>query len=72
MSATYFAQECPSCGRHLRIRVEYLGKHVACQHCDKHFEARMEARPSDSGEYLLTRANELLACVESSTRPLEL
>ena len=26
--ATYFVQECPTCGRDLEIRVEYLGKRV--------------------------------------------
>lgn len=31
--ATYFVQECPTCGRSLRIRVEYLGKRLVCQHC---------------------------------------
>ncbi len=28
---TYFVQECPTCGRRLQIRVEYLGKRVVCQ-----------------------------------------
>ena len=23
---TYFVQECPTCGRSLQVRVEYLGK----------------------------------------------
>jgi len=30
---TYFVQECPTCGRRLQIRVEYLGRKVVCQHC---------------------------------------
>ena len=33
LKSTFFLQECPTCGRGLRIRVEYLGKRVVCQHC---------------------------------------
>jgi DNA-directed RNA polymerase subunit RPC12/RpoP len=66
--ATYFVQECPTCGRKLQIRVEYLGKRVACQHCRGQFEAADRAaqafRPSDSS-ILLARADELLASAES-------
>ena len=32
-NVTYFIQDCPTCGRKLNIRVEYLGKKVVCQHC---------------------------------------
>jgi uncharacterized Zn finger protein (UPF0148 family) len=70
MSATYFAQECPSCGRHLQVRLEYLGKSVACPHCQRQFEAMIAPQLSDSSEELLNRANELLATVESDFRPL--
>ena len=38
-SGTYYVQECPTCGRSLQVRVEYLGKRVACQHCNAKFEA---------------------------------
>ena len=31
--STYFLQECPTCGRSLHIRVEYLGRKVCCPHC---------------------------------------
>ena len=31
--STYFSQECPTCGRNLLIRVEYLGRTLVCQHC---------------------------------------
>jgi hypothetical protein len=34
-----FVQNCPTCGRRLNIRVEYLGKTVACSHCRAHFLA---------------------------------
>ena len=63
-SSTYFVQECPTCGRNLQVRVEYLGKEVVCQHCDGNFEACDPASssypPSESGIALLRRAEELL------------
>ena len=31
--------ECPTCGRSLRVRVEYLGAVVACKHCGAEFQA---------------------------------
>ena len=71
MSATYFAQPCPSCGRHLQVRVEYLGKPVACQHCERQFDATATpALQEDSTDDLLTRADELLATVETAVKPL--
>ncbi len=43
---TYFVQECPTCGRNLQVRVQYLGKQVVCQHCSARFEA---CDPSSAG-----------------------
>ena len=65
MSAmSYFVQECPTCGRRLEVRLEYLGRQVVCQHCGGEFEAcdsaHGECRPSDSGRDLLARADRLL------------
>lgn len=64
----YYMQECPTCGRNLRIRVEYLGRHVVCQHCNAEFTACDPASaaypPTDSGIALLRRADELLASVD--------
>ena len=62
--STYYVQECPTCGRNLQIRVEYLGKTVECQHC----HARFTACEPGSAEYadsepelsLLERAEQLL------------
>ena len=63
-NSTYFIQECPTCGRRLQIRVEYLGKSVRCQHCQGQFEAIDPAGTRcDSAEEknaLLRRAEELL------------
>ena len=67
---THFDQECPTCGRSLRIRRDYLGRRVICQHCQGQFEAcdpnSAAYPPSDSGLALLKRANELLDKVDSS------
>jgi hypothetical protein len=69
MAATYFVQECPTCGRNLQVRVEYLGKRVSCQHCKAKFEACDPSSaaypPSESSLSLLARADQLL---ESATR----
>jgi hypothetical protein len=63
---TYFVQECPTCGRRLQIRVEYLGKQVVCQHCRGGLIATdptMRTDCGESGQNLLSRADELLATV---------
>lgn len=59
---TYFVQECPTCGRCLHVRVEYLGKRVTCQHCRGRFLASdVQGTPSLSdSSLLLRRADELL------------
>ncbi len=69
--ATYYVQECPTCGRNLQVRVEYLGKRVACQHCGARFNA---CDPSsdlnlagESGLSLLARAEELIQAASNST-----
>ena len=68
-SATYFVQECPTCGRQLQIRVEYLGRTVVCQHCRGRLVAtdpaghRYPAIRQASDE-LLRRADELLRSVD--------
>lgn len=63
-SQTYFVQECPTCGRTLEVRVQYLGRSVSCRHCRGEFVAMdpsMGQVPEDSGIALLKRADELLA-----------
>lgn len=69
--STYFVQECPTCGRNLQVRVEYLGKRVVCQHCSAKFDAcepgSSEAEQAAlSGSSLLQRAEELLQSAEAS------
>ena len=65
---TCFLAKCPTCGRSLQIRVAYLGKSVACQHCRGEFVA---SDPSSSDapmvSKLLSRADELLHTLELRT-----
>ncbi|TWT35669.1 hypothetical protein KOR34_05630 [Posidoniimonas corsicana] len=67
---TYFVQECPTCGRNLQVRVEYLGRRVVCQHCSARFEA---SEPSSRGSQtdssssaIMQRAEELLQSAAAS------
>jgi len=66
-NSTYFVQECPTCGRRLQIRVEYLGRKVVCQHCRGQFMAAdpngARAGEPGSASSLLRRADELLDSV---------
>jgi DNA-directed RNA polymerase subunit RPC12/RpoP len=67
--STYFVQECPTCGRNLQVRIEYLGKQVVCQHCSAKFEAcepGSAAYPQSSGLSLLERADQLLQTAGAS------
>lgn len=60
---TYFVQECPTCGRRLEIRVEYMGRRVACQHCHGQFLATDQPESDDtaaSSSSILRRANSLI------------
>jgi RNase P subunit RPR2 len=66
-NATFFVQECPTCGRRLQIRVEHLGRRVVCQHCQGTLMAMDPASVRgdyvDHGSALLRRADELLNTV---------
>jgi uncharacterized Zn finger protein (UPF0148 family) len=72
IGATYFVQACPICGRNLQVRLEYLGRTILCPHCQGQFTAMDPATEprsaTDSGEYLLNRAEELLATAGSHRR----
>ena len=62
--ATYFIQECPTCGRALQVRVQHLGRIVTCRHCNGDFEACDPSSafypPESSGLGMLDRAEQLL------------
>ena len=66
--STYFIQECPTCGRSLQVRVQFLGRIVQCRHCHGDFEAcdpsSADYPPASSGLELLRRAERLLDSVE--------
>jgi len=63
-SSTYFYQECPTCGRPVEIRVEYLGRKVTCHHCRGKLVARdassFRPNPAHKSSTLLERAEQLL------------
>ena len=63
MSGTYYIQDCPTCGRTLRVQVEHLGRELTCQHCRGKLTARDPedlTTSADPNLALLERANELL------------
>jgi len=68
--STYFVQECPTCGRNLQVRVEYLGKQIVCQHCGAKFEACEPGSEAyshnNSSLSLLERAEHLLQTASAS------
>ncbi len=71
-SSIYYVQECPTCGRNLQVRVEYLGKKVVCQHCGAKFEACDPASPcyppEESSLCLLERVDELIEAAGGVTQ----
>lgn len=70
-SPVFFHQQCPVCGRVVRVRVSLLGRQVYCQHCQGSFvatDSSMGGLPptttvvqSAGTDDLIERANELLA-----------
>ncbi len=64
VKSTYFVQDCPTCGRKLEIRVEYLGRDVVCQHCGKQFcasdQSLIAAHDQHQARELIERAEMLL------------
>jgi hypothetical protein len=63
-NSIYFLRECPTCGRQLQIRVEYLGKMVMCRHCQGQFTALdptcTRCDCAEANSTLLRRVDELL------------
>ncbi len=56
-----FGQSCPTCGRRIEIRLELLGRSVACPHCHAEFIAsEQRARQSASEEVLMDRVERVL------------
>jgi len=46
MSAmTVFYQQCPVCGRNLRVPAKYFGRQMTCSHCKREFKAGKDELP---------------------------
>ncbi len=63
MATAYYLQSCPTCGRRLQIRVEYLGRKVVCYHCRAMFVAQnpdSQRHVNSDAEEILRRVDELL------------
>jgi hypothetical protein len=72
-NSIFFFQDCPTCGRRLRVCVEYLGKKVMCEHCHGTLVARDPASGGIDGPHsehdLLRRAEALLHSLDSRGLP---
>ena len=62
--ALHFIQQCPTCGRRVQVRLEYLGKRLACEHCHGVFVATAEHGGLES-DPTLSRVNQLLESVDA-------
>jgi DNA-directed RNA polymerase subunit RPC12/RpoP len=63
-TTTHFVQACPTCGRNLRVRQEYLSRQVVCRHCGGQFLACEGSSSEDVGSDIMRRAEELLDSVK--------
>ena len=79
-STTYFVQDCPTCGRRLQIRVEYLGRKMVCDHCHGRFVARdsssvprgaLESDVLRRAEACSNRSNRSTCVIATCLRPRE-
>jgi DNA-directed RNA polymerase subunit M/transcription elongation factor TFIIS len=69
-SGTYFIRSCPTCGRHLQVRVELLNREVECSHCGAGFLASENVDSSVSDwriEQALARTQQFLSSVGSTS-----
>jgi hypothetical protein len=67
-NATYFARECPTCGRSLQVKIQFMGKRVTCPHCSAAFLATdrpCAANPRNEVSSTLDRVESLLALSEA-------
>lgn len=65
MPTAHFFQECPTCGRHVRMKAEYLGRRMSCLHCEGEFIATDRESRFDAVE---SRASGLLQSLETALR----
>tara|TARA_Y100001934_G_scaffold149107_1_gene178764 strand:- start:727 stop:951 length:225 start_codon:yes stop_codon:yes gene_type:complete len=60
---TFFVKECPTCGRKLQVRIEYLGREMMCNHCGGDFIADEGVSPQpqqDAADPIIARVDALL------------
>lgn len=57
-TSTYYMQSCPTCGRRLRVLVEYMGRRLTCPHCRALFHA---GEPAMEGSLDAARIERLIA-----------
>ena len=63
-ASIYFIQECQACGRKMRVRLEFLGRQIVCQHCGRHLIAADSAAVGSRRPHFASavdRADQLLA-----------
>ena len=70
---TFFVKECPTCGRNLQVRIEYLGREMMCNHCGGDFVAddNPHGQRDNPVETMIARVDELLKKEENSKKELE-
>ena len=71
-SQPMFVQECPTCGRRVRVNVAYLGKAIQCRNCRAVFVAsdpEQDSACEDSSSALLRRVDELLGIEQDERMP---
>ena len=69
---TFFVKECPTCGRKLQVRIEYLGREMMCNHCGGDFIADEGTSPQpvpESNDAILARVDELLDSDSAPGKP---
>jgi hypothetical protein len=71
MSAmTIFYQECPVCGRSLRIPAKYFGRLMSCTHCEGEFRAGTETVPAKKLSAETVPAETVPVCAPSADADL--
>ena len=69
---TFFVKECPTCGRKLQVRIEYLGREMMCNHCGGDFIADEGASPQpqqDAADPIIARVDALLDADNTPGKP---
>ena len=72
MQTTFFVKECPTCGRKLQVRIEYLGREMMCNHCGGDFiadDTSNKAQRASTNESMITRIDDLLKDESAPGKP---